>query len=447
MAYRYIGGERRPVTEGATAALTDDRGVYRIFGLPAGEFIITAQARDERGASELQVMSAADVRAALAEVRDPFARGQSRTPGMPVIREPIATEPRETVTLAPVYYPGTAMRREAAFVAVGPTEERRGVDFPLESVPTARIGGTLFTPPGWQAPTITLSSSGDGPAAPLRRTAVPGPDGQFLFNAIPPGQYALLARMFLPADQTQVRAANAAATLLWGSAEVSVDGADVLHVVIAMQPAVTIAGRVVFEGLATPPALDGLRVPLPAALPVGGMSVPLPALQLEAGGRFTIAGIIPGPYRLSSIMQGLRRPIGSWWLKSIVIDGHDMLDVPLDLRQGTGDAVVTFSERATELRGRVNDAKGTPVSNTFVIVFGVDRSAWFFNSRRVAAVQPAVDGRYAIRNLPPGDYFVAAFDDLDPDEWYDPAVLERLTAIATRITLADAEQQTHNLVR
>jgi hypothetical protein len=72
-----------------------------------------------------------------------------------------------------------------------------------------------------------------------------------------------------------------------------------------------------------------------------------------------------------------------------------------------------------------------------VVVFPVERRSWFFNSRRIAAVRPDLQGRYAVRNLPPGKYLIVARSDLDPLEWFDPGSLEKLAASAAALTIQD----------
>ena len=140
----------------------------------------------------------------------------------------------------------------------------------------------------------------------------------------------------------------------------------------------------------------------------------------------------------------IRTPIGGWWLKSIVLNGREILDAPLDLRQSSADAVVTVSDRATEITGTVLGAGGTPRSDQFVVIFSRNKAHWFLNSRRVIGIRPDQEGRYRIRNLPPGDYLIA-LADLDQGEWFDPEILDGLAAGATRITLGENEQKKHDL--
>jgi hypothetical protein len=100
---------------------------------------------------------------------------------------------------------------------------------------------------------------------------------------------------------------------------------------------------------------------------------------------------------------------------------------------------VTITDKASEISGMVTDAAGAPAPELSVVVFGTDRRAWFFNSRRVAAVRPTREGHYTIRNLPPGDYRIAVAD-LDQGEWFDPAVLERLMTSSMPLTIAGPER-------
>jgi hypothetical protein len=60
-------------------------------------------------------------------------------------------------------------------------------------------------------------------------------------------------------------------------------------------------------------------------------------------------------------------------------------------------------------------------------------------------VRPDVDGRYAVADLPPGEYFLNALSDVDPDDWLVPAFLETLVPSSIRITIGDGEKKVQNL--
>lgn len=431
MIYRFFAptGERRLLASGAPAAVTDDRGEYRLFGLPAGEYAITAHLRSgpvlDFGA-ELQEISAAEVRRALIEVRDLSRRAQPG-PGTPGRAAPVGSEPRRSVVFAPAYYPGTAMAALAKFVTLAAGEQRHGIDFSIEYVPTARVTGFVVLPGGPQQASVTMVRDGGSPGAfDQPRSTRTGADGSFTLTSVPPGTYTILARAGRAAASTQI----------------TVDGEDLDGVTITMQPGITIAGRVVFKGSGSkPPDLPSLRIPMPTALAGGAMAVSMPPVQIEPDGRFEIAGVIPGPYRFTSAVPGIRTPVGPWWLTSLTIGGREVLDAPLDFRHSVDDAVLTFSDRANELSGLAR-VSADAAADLYVIVFSADPALWFSNSRSVAAVRVGENGRYAVRNLPPGEYLVAATLDVDAGEWFDAPFLAQLAHQATRVTIEAHEVKT-----
>ena len=67
------------------------------------------------------------------------------------------------------------------------------------------------------------------------------------------------------------------------------------------------------------------------------------------------------------------------------------------------------------------------------------------SSPAVQAVRPGVDGKYAIKDLPAGEYLLAAVTDIDQNEWQDPAFLERLQPASIKVTIADGEKKTLDL--
>jgi hypothetical protein len=108
-------------------------------------------------------------------------------------------------------------------------------------------------------------------------------------------------------------------------------------------------------------------------------------------------------------------------------------------------AVLTMSDRHTELSGRLQTPTGQPASDVFVIAFSADRRMWGAGARRVRAVRPAVDGVFSIADLPPGDYLLGAVTDVDADEWQRPAFLEQLAPASIKITLGEGEKRVQDL--
>jgi hypothetical protein len=388
--------------------------------------------------SDVQVLSEAEIKRALASVREnpAFRARPGVAPTPPPLPKP---EPAARVALAPVYYPGTTVAARAGTIQLAPAEERTAIDFQLDYVPTATVSGMVS-----EAAAITLMPSQAALPISTARGTSAGADGRFTFSGVTPGEYTVLARAFAAVRTMTAGApptsAKAAQTVIF------VDG-DEVGISLALLPGLTVSGRLAFEGDTRPPPLfPGIRLSMPAAMPSGQISVPLPPMLLNGNERFTIAGIVPGAYRLASNAPGVRTSIGGWWLKSVVVDGRDLLDSPIELHEDHDDAVVTFSDHASELSGRVTDGHGEPWVDGFVVVFSPDPKMWFFNSRRVAGARPNNEGRYVIRNLPPGEYLAVAYDDIAVNEWFDPALLEQLAPGAVRLTIGDSETKRHDMV-
>jgi carboxypeptidase family protein len=438
-ALRYVytvTGERRLSAVSTTMAshITDDRGAYRIYGLPAGEYAIAAPATLPPGSNVL-LMNDTEVRAALDELKQsqrPQTTSNSKTAAG---SETDADAPR-AIGYAPVFYPGTTAASQAAVIPLGKSEERAGIDFQLQYVPTGTIRGSVITPEGVSPEYIRvhLIATSDvilsGNSNESRTTSVTA-KGEFSFLTVPPGAYTIIAK--------GTRGPTANASMFWATTELVVDGQSQQEIALSLQPGLTVSGRVVFDGRTPPPDPSRIRVTLLPVLSAGQVSLGTAAVVVDAGGRFTITGITAARYRVQASISG---PSG-WMLASSVVSGRDVLDTPLDLRQSVDGAVVTFTDRPGELSGVVRDSAGKPMSAHTVILFAPERMLWTPMSRRIRAVPSTADGRFLFRMVAPGEYWLAAVADVDDGEWYNPVLLERLlTGPAVKTTISEGEKKT-----
>ena len=76
-----------------------------------------------------------------------------------------------------------------------------------------------------------------------------------------------------------------------------------------------------------------------------------------------------------------------------------------------------------------------------VVVFTTDPERWFPTSRYVLTERPGQDGRYRIRGVPPGDYWVTAapLSAVGADDWLAPRSLDRLRTRATRVSVREGD--------
>ena len=169
-----------------------------------------------------------------------------------------------------------------------------------------------------------------------------------------------------------------------------------------------------------------------------------PAYERSPDGRFVISKVPPGSYRL--IVNG-RLPAG-WILRSAMVNGVDGSDVAIDIKPGQDieGVIVTLTDRPAEISGVLQNAAGEPAPGYVLIVFSADRRFWVPRTRRTQQVRPDLNGRFIARDLPAGDYLVAAVTDVEDGQWNDPAFLAALAASSpVTIALAEGDRKIQNI--
>jgi protocatechuate 3,4-dioxygenase beta subunit len=454
-AMRYVMQNGARTLQPSGNGSTDDRGIYRIFGLPPGDYVVGATPRNVGGPPNME-----SIRAEIAAIRQNAgmgARGNGPLPGNLAARlaalqsaeANLAEEP--TTGYAPVYYPGTTALAQAAPIALGAGEERANVDFQMQRVAVARVEGFVMNSTGQalQNIQITLTDTSHNLPGVGGNLARAEDDGRFSFSNVAPGHYRISARAVVREPGERGRGGPAGRPVeparFWAAADVTVDGRDIINVALALQPGMTATGRVVFEGTSLPQPTDLTRLRvnvIPADIgagrdpggPVGG--------RVDASGKFVATGITPGRYRLnaSGAPQG-------WMLESAIVEGQDTLDFPFEVKPGqnVGSATVTFTDRRSELSGMLQNSSGQAATGYTLILFPADQRFWIPQSRRIRTARPATDGQFLFGSLPPGDYKIATVVDVEPGAWQDPAYLQQLETGALRVSVAEGERKVQNV--
>jgi hypothetical protein len=97
------------------------------------------------------------------------------------------------------------------------------------------------------------------------------------------------------------------------------------------------------------------------------------------------------------------------------------------------------------LSGTLVNGSGQTAPAFFIAVFPADHVLWRPRARRIQSARAGTDGRWIVRDLPPGDYLVAALADLDPDDLLDAAFLDKLTGFAAKVSLREGDDKTLDL--
>jgi carboxypeptidase family protein len=445
LEYRMVGDRRMlararlPLAIGFFERSTDDRGEFRLFGLPPGTYYLFVTPTITSGA---RVTTADEVRWAMQPPGD--ARGPAPAPG------PVAG-------YASFYFPGTPDPSAAQPIVVGPAEVREGLTFRVGFVSVARVAGVVRRPDGspaagasivLEARDANVSLEGSG------RQVRSDPEGRFVFNNVPPGDYRIAARAATATSTTP----QPAVLDLWGQAEVIVAGRDIDGMALALAPASAISGRVTFDGAALTPPADLTRIrlqfvataALAAAITGAGSGSALHTAAVQADGTFRVEGLPPDRYIAAASWPGMRTGDGTtgWWLTSIRVGARDLADTPIPVPANADvrDVTLTFRDRIGAIEGSLTDAAGRPAPEYFVLAFPVERTSWTTTSRRVVTpVHPGTDGRFRITGLLAGEYYLAVVTTIDSDDATDPAFLEAILPGAIRIAVAEGETRRQDL--
>ncbi len=467
---KSVDGKRRTrLTVGLGVTSTDDRGIYRQFGLAPGDYLVQLVIAPGPGGLNQGLRQTTSSEASWADRADLSSGTNVGTP----------PAPGRTVTTAPIYYPGTTDIAAAQVITIGPGEERDGIDLTVEYVPAVRLSGKVFVQDGQPRAGVTVrlagkagSSLSDMMGALIGRGGRTDGEGAFVVDAVPPGEYTLSAQAASATDTKPAAGSSQpnlmtmmsgmlgggnAAGSLYAAQPLNVAGQDMPGLDLRLRPGVTVSGVLVFEGAAARPTGAMQVTLLPASQSASAVEMALAMFQGASGPvaadlTFSVKGVVPNRYRatatLPGMMFGQALPNATWTLKSIRAgEGPDLADTAVDLEAGRDLAglTITLTDRPIVLSGRVLDQQDRPSSAFPILVFSTNPAHWFAGSRRVQQVRPTSDGAYKLTGLPAGEYYIGAVTTLDIEDLFDPLFLQQVVPIAFRITLVEGETRQQDL--
>ncbi len=372
---------------GNAEAQTDDRGIYRIFGLAAGSYVVAAQAGAAGG-----------------------------FPGRP--RDPLANS-------APIYHPAGS-RATAAEVAVSAGAETAGIDIQYRNLRGFSISGTVAGAAssdarGGQFTLVTLTHKASGQVVntaflsprggPLRRGTASGPD-TFSILGVANGEYELTAQRNAGED------AAASAPL-----RVLINGADVSGLALTLKPLASLRARLQIEGNGTacpaprPPAMEEQVFSLRMIADKSTAAPPQPLTGTpDRNGEVRFRALAAGRYHLDAQLLDER-----WFVRAVTAPapavGKAPAAKPLDLAR-TGLAiksgekaegiVLTAAEGAASVEGKASKA-----GEWLIYLLPAERERTE-EVLRYAVTRTNGSGAFRLHNLAPGRYWTLALPAADP---------------------------------
>jgi Carboxypeptidase regulatory-like domain len=367
-AIRRREHDGRPTIEaiGSRPRQTDDRGIYRLYGLRPGSYIVMAKSnpRFDAGAYDNEI---------------------------------------------PTYHPSST-RDAAAEVTVASGSETTGIDIQYRGEIGHAISGRITG--AHQSGVVYLNyASGTAFVSPI----FAGSD-KFAFYGVPDGEYELTAEENSSIDGAASQPRR-----------VIVRGTDVTGIELKLLPKSSIAGKILFELL--PQRCEQKSAPAPEEIVLRAhrdeaVKMPLVAnlfsprdATADAKGEFTLKWLVSARYRLQALLPG-----ENWYLKSTTgpapasargttpSSGADIGRSGVMLKSGehASGITVTIAEGAANLRGRVTHEKeGARLPAKLVVYLVPAEPASADNVLRYAEVIAERDRVFEFKNVAPGKYRLA----------------------------------------
>jgi hypothetical protein len=414
-------GKRQMAT--VTSDMTDDRGEYRLFWVPPGRYFLSTVPEstmlDQIGSMQGFMGS----NAAAAESMMTSALGQF-------------TSNRAVVNsgYAKTFYPATPDAARAVSVQIQPGSELAAIDIRMDKLQGSSLlrGRVVDAKTGQPAKTanVMLIPRDMEAAGATPKTGIYNPAaGTFEIRNVEPGSYMLMAMGgnmlgFLSAmigeaadDLPATPPPNVAAP---ETAQMSLEvRGDMNDLVLKISSGVSISGQATVSGLGSIAALPGLaqiRLMLASGEddPLdGGFNLPT---RIAADGKFNVKPT-PGTYKIA-VME---LPPNTY-VKSARLGAADILDGTVTIDDATtGTIQLEFGTNAGEIEGSIVDKEMKPVKALQAVLIPEKRA------RRdlYKTVTSGDDGRFSLSGITPGNYKLFAWEDLEPNAYYDLDVLRQ----------------------
>ncbi|MEK6407589.1 MAG: carboxypeptidase-like regulatory domain-containing protein [Acidobacteriota bacterium] len=376
---------------------TDDRGIYRIYGLEAGYYQVAAGGRRGQG-------TGVNYSEALSSPRGGAYDGD-----------------------APTYFPSSTIDT-AAEVTVRAGDEATNIDIRYRDNRGHSVSGSVSgsKASGEDGISVMLTRASNGIVEATTYVLPPLKEKGFAFDALLDGEYFVTA---MAGSGSMMGGGDGMNVSVSPSRPVTVSGADVTGVELALEALASMAGRALIEPIsaaqkaeckATWPARleevvisardEGSKKPEDQSLSLLSM---FKDTSPNEKGEFTVGFLRPGVHRLDLQLPGDSVYIRTVTLPPLTPDGKPVDAAKSGVTLKSGDKVkglvVTMSEGAAGLRGKlVTGEENKPPSAKMRVHLVPAEPEAVDNVLRYFEADVAADGNFALANIAPGKYRLVA---------------------------------------
>jgi hypothetical protein len=288
---------------------------------------------------------------------------------------------------------------------VAPGAAVSGIDITVGPSPVQKIRGRVVGIPREGQVTVSLTSANPGSLTRVNRTASTL-DGSFEFLGVLPGPYYLVAQERSGLVSTPI--------------PVLVGNTGVDNLSIGVAPGISLSGRIVVEGVTQNPGEPDLLarvlvLPRPEMDSIALSSGPASIVRLS-GNDLTWTNLAPGDYQFHLTQGALQPNQKPLHIKSMRLGQTDAMGTVRISGSTTEvlEIVLTAATGSVEGTAAANATAATAATAaTVVLVPAVARKRTALYKTVIAGA----DGRFSFQDIPPGDYKLFAWDDVETGAW------------------------------
>jgi hypothetical protein len=236
---------------------------------------------------------------------------------------------------------------------------------------------------------------------------------------------------------------------------------DLEDVALAAMPGVPLTGAIVMaDKSAAPPTLQGIFIGMRPD-PLVGQNAPSPGTQTGADGAFNFVGVIPGRYRVyvlpwllpnnPGLLAGLPPTAPgvrdlNLYVKSVKVGESDGINTGVTVLPGIEQKLeILLGSNAGALEGRVLNNQKQPVDGATVGLVPATATARGFRMDMYKATSSDATGKFQVQGLPPGEYKVFAWEDIDKNALIDLDFVRGFENLGTIVQIGEGEKPTIEL--